>query len=327
MIRKRDAENQDKCINENPDKCINEDCPFPFDDKLVDHQRGDSICSSCGCVQPDQIFAEEEDKRNFMDSGKDHRRTQLVDPLFGFYSTHISGKSKKSKIMQRVNEQLLSKEDRSEIKSLKSIHMNLDCIEKQMGELTNIQSKTYMTAKTIGKKLVNNLQKSKRTVRGLRTMECAIALLYFASQYNKEGVSLRTLKMFKHDGKFVNPKKIKNFIKLIKEFVQIHGESANPVNMIRNIISNLGHPIHLENLAIVIYEEWEKTISNILCSRQPSTISGAAIVLAVEKMKEEDKDYDLTELTFSTIALLSNVAEGTLKNFLKHVENATNNLT
>jgi len=321
MIRKR--EDNDNEI-EHVDKCINEYCSNPFDNKLLDHQRGDVICSDCGCVQPGQMFAEEEDKRNFMDSGKDHRRTQLVDPLFGFYTTYISGNSKKSKIMQRVNEQLLSKEDRSEIKSLKNIHMNLDCIQKQMVELTNIKPMTYDTAKTIGKKLVNNLQKSGKTVRGLRAMECSIALLYFASQYHKEGVSLRTLKMFKHDGKFLNAKKVKNFIKLIKEFVHINSESANPVDMIRTIVSDLDQPIQLENLAIEIYEEWAKTISHILCSRQPSTISGAAIVLAVEKMKEQKCDL-VSELTFSTIALLSNVAEGTLKNFLKHVENAINN--
>lgn len=246
MIRKRDNDEQNNSAIQ-IDKCINEDCSFPFDNKVIDHQRGDVICSDCGCVQPGQMYPEEEDKRNFMD-GKDHRRTQYVDPVFGFYSTYIGGNSKKSKIMQRANEQLLSKEDRSEIKSLKSIHTNLDSIQKQITEMINIKPMTFGTAKTIGKKLVNNLQKSGKTVRGLRTMECAIALLYFASQYHKEGVSLRTLKMFKDGAKFVNPKKIKNFIKLIKEYVNIDRESTstNPVNMIRSIVSDLGKKLHFK---------------------------------------------------------------------------------
>ena len=105
MIRKRDNDEQNNAAN-HIDKCINEDCSFPFGNKVIDYQRGDVICSNCGCVQPGQMYAEEEDKRNFMDSGKDHRRTQAVDPVFGFYSTYIGGNSMKSKIMKRVNEQL-----------------------------------------------------------------------------------------------------------------------------------------------------------------------------------------------------------------------------
>ena len=51
-----------------------------------DPVRGDSICLDCGCVQPDRIMDETLEKRNFMDSGKDHNRGSELDRYLSFAS-------------------------------------------------------------------------------------------------------------------------------------------------------------------------------------------------------------------------------------------------
>ena len=243
------------------DLCVNNTCSDPYAHKVIDYQRGDIICSGCGCTQPGQMIAEQEDKRNFMEDGKDHRRTQLVDPVFGFSTTYIENKSKKSRFLQQINAQLVSREDRSDIKSLQSIHTNLEFLSKQWGD--QISTISFNTAKSIGKQLLKNLQKAKKIIRGLRSIECAVALLYFATQIHNDGVPLKGLKTFssKEDGKVINAKKVKNFIKIVKEYVKMQNLSSNPKDMIRCILANLQQPIQLENKAVSIYELWTKEIS------------------------------------------------------------------
>lgn len=153
--------------------------------------------------------------------------------------------------------------------------------------------------------MVDNLQKTGKTVRGLRSIECALSLLYFAGQIHKEGISLRTLKMLKHNNKPVNSKKFKNFIKMIKDNVNIANDAANPEDMIRNIINDLGQHVFLENVASSIYHEWKEAIPHVLCSRQPSTISGAAVLIAIDKCKEDGtlKEADCALLTLPNVAI------------------------
>ena len=56
-----------------------------------------------------------------------------------------------------------------------------------------------------------------------------------------------------------------------------------------------------------------------LCSRQPSTIAAASIATAVEQNREKNIEMK-GDLSLNTIALFSNIAEGTLKNFLKEIK-------
>ena len=207
------------------------------------------------------MVAEQEDKRNFMEDGKDHRRTQIVDPVFGYSITYIENKNKRSKRLQQINAQLISREDKSDMKSLQCIHINLDYLSNQWdGQITKV---SFNTAKLIGRKLLKKLQAAKKIVRGLRSMECAVALLYFGVQVHNEGVALKGLKLLssKHDGKVISSKKVKTFIKTIKEYVKMQNLSSNPKDMIRCIITNLNQPIQLENQAVSIYELWALEIS------------------------------------------------------------------
>lgn len=109
-IMKRQAEVFEEEKEKN--RCIYEYCPEPYsklvfsdlfiqtnnelDEKYPDHQNGNYVCKACGCVQPEQIYEEAEERRNFFDSGLDHRRTQQYDPVYGFVPTVIQTKKRKT---------------------------------------------------------------------------------------------------------------------------------------------------------------------------------------------------------------------------------------
>ena len=50
---------------------------------LEDPVRGDTICADCGCCLPERLLDEALEKRNFMDSGKDHNRGSELDKYLG----------------------------------------------------------------------------------------------------------------------------------------------------------------------------------------------------------------------------------------------------
>ena len=53
---------------------------------VEDFVRGDSICHDCGAVLPELMMDEQLEKRNFMDSGKDHMRGSELDKYLTFAS-------------------------------------------------------------------------------------------------------------------------------------------------------------------------------------------------------------------------------------------------
>ena len=93
-------------------------------------------------------------------------------------------------------------------------------------------------------------------------MACAVAMLYFSIGIHNEGVALRGLRYFssKDNGAYVNGKKVKSFIKLIKAHVNVTNSATNPADMIRNVVGHLGQPIEVETFAVAIYKNWMTNI-------------------------------------------------------------------
>ena len=147
-------------------------------------------------------------------------------------------------------------------------------------------------------------------------------------QMHQEGKSLKELCdiTVNEKGKHITEKNVTGFIKLIKTHVNMENQMTNPKDMIRNIVANLNQPFILERKAGEVHDDWMAKNSSMLCSRKPSTIAGAAIAVAIEKLKADlisgkieikDADGFNPNIPLEDIATIAIVAQGTLKNFLK----------
>ena len=318
-------------INDGPrqgDLCINDGCPNPYDNIFPDERNGNYVCGSCGCVQPDRMTSEAEEKRSFMEDGVDRRRTSVITNIFDFAmpATVIIAKNNNvdSRKKQKLNMQLGYGDMSGDVKTVQAMHKNLD----SLSTIEPIRQIVIKTAKSIGEQLVRELRKKEINHRNLRSMACAVALLYNGVQMHQEGKSLKELCdiTVNEKGKHITEKNVTTFIKLIKMHVNMENQMTNPKDMIRNIVSNLNQPFFLERKAGEIYDEWMEKNSSMLCSRKPSTIAGASIAVAIERIKTEiiNDKIDINTLDgfnpnipLADIATIATVAEGTLKNFLK----------
>jgi transcription initiation factor TFIIIB Brf1 subunit/transcription initiation factor TFIIB len=311
------------------EKCVYEGCPDPINNIYADERNGDYVCRSCGCCQPDRIMAEAEERRSFMEDGIDRRRTSIMYNIFDFEmpgTTIVTkGNNYESRKKQKLNVQLGYGDMTGDVKTVQAMHKNLDTLST----IDSIRQIVVNSAKTYGEELVKELRKKNIKVRNLRSMACAVALLYSAVQKHQDGKSLKELCdiSVNEKGKHLTEKNVAPFIKLIKAHVNIDNQSTNPKDMIRNIVSNLNQPFVVERTAVDIFEEWMTKNSSMLCSRKPSTIAGAAVSVAMDKIKAEIatgnsklklEDFN-PNISLADIAAIATVAEGTLKNFLKEM--------
>lgn len=318
---------KDQFYGENGEKCVNDTCPEPFGYIFPDERNGEYVCGSCGCVQPERMMSEAEERRSFMEDGIDRRRTSVVSNVFDFAipGTVIVAKNGnyESRKKQKLNMQIGYGDMTGDMKIIEAMHKNLDTLST----IESIRQIVVKTSKTLGQELVSQLRKKKINVRNLKSMACAVALLYKGVQMHQEGKSLKELCdiTVSEKGKPIAEKNVTTFIKLIDAHVRMDNQMTNPKDMIRNIVANLNQPYQLEKNAGEIVDDWMAKNSSMLCSRKPSTIAGAAVAVAIEKMKK-DIAMDGKKIesfnpntSLADIATIATVAEGTLKNFLKEM--------
>lgn len=319
--------NLKKQYQEYVDTCVYSGCSDPINNIYADDKNGEYVCKACGCVQPDRIMmVEAEERRSFMEDGIDRRRTSVMHNIFDHEmpGTIIVSKNNNydSRKKQKLNVQLGYGDMSGDVKTIHAMHKNLE----SLSTIVEMRQIIVKSAKTLGEQLVKELRKKNIKVRNLRSMACAVALLYNGVQMHQDGKSLKELCDIcpNEKGKHLTEKNVAPFIKLIKAHVNIDNQMTNPKDMIRNIVTNLNQPFLVERTAVDIFEEWMTKNSSMLCSRKPSTIAGAAVSIAIDKIKGEISngakvDEFNPNVSLSDIAIIATVAEGTLKNFLKEM--------
>jgi transcription initiation factor TFIIB len=248
---------------------------------VEDPVRGDVICHDCGVCLPDRIMDEGLEKRNFMDSGKDHNRGTELDKYLSFASqSTVIGKGTGN--LQRAQNRLKPSAMSTKERNLSDGFQNLRTYETMFQLPKNVIN----TARDL---MVEYDKKKDKTMHGARSPAFALAIVYFAMNLHKMGRTIKEVAGLSN----VEEKSIRSYIKKIQKTIPtslIAHTTAS--DFIRIIVSDIEGPLLLEQFACEIAERGTNhlcvatCIKEFLNGKRTSTLAAGAILVAAEQMKD-----------------------------------------
>lgn len=246
-------------------------------DRFVeDRVRGDTICFECGCCLPDRVIDDALEKRNFMDSGKDHNRGAELDKFLNFASQSTVIGTGRGKLQQAQN--------RLNPASMSTLERNLT------GGFQNLR--TFETMFSLPRSVINTSRdmmaqyekKKDKTLHGARSEAFALGIIFLAMTHHNMG---RPLKEVCAVAK-VEEREIRKYIKRIQKTIPEALAKSTAADMIRVIISDIEGPFLLERVASEIAQRAlnhacrETCPSEYLEGKRTSSIAAAAVLLAAK---------------------------------------------